>query len=222
MKKSITILILLALVTGGVFAQGINFGYGLLYDGSWNNGTKAGYMGYDFYGGVINNSFGGFLYLDSTYVELDFSISFGLVDITTKVNGYGLDETNQQKLGDAVQFGISLLAKYPFELGRITLFPLVGISYNMFISLVDGRTVYSDPEVLNQFGVLAGIGADFFYSGSLYLRVEGLFQLRFASEYQRDLADYLKAEFASYSIHTDFKTTLGMGPVIKIAFGSKF
>jgi len=216
MKKSISILILLALVAGGVFAQGTTYGLGLLYDGSWNNGAKGSYSGYDIYGGIENNSFGGFFFIDATYVEIGLSFSFGSLDMTSKVSFQGTEASASEKFGDAGQFCISLLGKYPFELGRVTLFPLAGISYNMVTSFKNGNTKYSNPEVLNQFGVLSGIGADFFISGSLYLRVEGLFQLRFPSEYQGDIANILKEVYPP----VDFKTTLGMGPVVKIALGS--
>jgi len=110
MKKSIAILILLALVTGGVFAQGTNIGVGLLYDGSWNNGAKGSYSGIDAYEGFNNSSFGGFVYLDFTYVEISVSLSFGSVDKVAKISGYDLDESNSEELGEAGQFGITLLS----------------------------------------------------------------------------------------------------------------
>jgi len=78
--------------------------------------------------------------------------------------------------------------------------------------------MYSNSEILNQFSVLAGIGADFKLDGMLYIRVEGLFQLRFPSDYQRGLVNELDAFFAP--IPFNFKPTYGMGPVIKVALGT--
>jgi len=218
MKKVIFILLFFTLVVGGVFAQGLTYGIGLLFDGSWENGVRGSFSGIDIYSGTDNNSFGGFAYLDYTYVEICLNLSFGSVDFTTKMSGLGADVSESKKLGDTGQIGISLLGKYPISLGSITFFPLAGISYNMFIFLEDGNTRYSDPEILDQFGVLAGIGADIIIGGSLYMRVEGLFQLRFTSKFQRDLANEYKAN--PIFKHFDFNPTFGMGPVIKVAFGS--
>ncbi|MCL1814617.1 MAG: hypothetical protein FWG27_02185 [Treponema sp.] len=210
MKKSISVLVLLAILAVGAFAQGISMsaGGGAIVDMSFNNGVKEDS---DNKWLMRNMSFGGFVFFDATYAEVNVSFAYGLVSDYGKAGGssFGPD-----KFGSVLQLGFSLLGKYPIELGPVTVFPLLGASYNMVLSAKDddGDKI-DDPMDFSQFGLLAGGGVDYDLTDSLYLRGEVLFQLRFASKTMKDMADFFGG---------DFKTTLGMGPVIKIAVGYRF
>jgi outer membrane protein W len=114
--------------------------------------------------------------------------------------------------GNVLQLGLSVLGKYPFYLGSVTLFPLLGFNYNMVFSWKINGQSYSTPGDLSQLGLLTGIGADFGLTDSLYLRTEGLFHLRFASKMQDDMIRGT----------TSMSTTFGMGPRIKVGMGIKF
>jgi len=202
-KKVVLALLIAALVAGGAFADGLSAGGGLLFDFSGNNGVEADGV----YRGIRNTSFGAYGFFDATYVEAD--ISFARGSITMVAEGGGASASAD--FGSAMQLGLSLLGKYPIELGSVLFFPLFGINYNMVLSFkdVDGNS-YDDAGDLSQFGILGGVGADFGLSDSLYLRAEGLFQLRFASKFQKDMAE------------GGASTTLGMGPRIKVGIGYKF
>jgi len=214
MKKSISILVLLVLVAAGAFAQ-MSVGGGLLYDYSGNNGVKASFLGSDFYMGTTNSSFGAFGFIDFDYVEINMSIARGSIKLLYEVPG----TSNDADFGTAIQLGLSVLGKYPIDLGSITLFPLLGLNYNMVLSLEDkdGRK-YSDAGDWSQFGLQAGLGLNFSFSDSLYLLAEALFQLRFPSKFQDDLKTEIENDTGGI---ITFDKTLGMGPVIKVGVGFK-
>jgi hypothetical protein len=127
----------------------------------------------------------------------------------------GASLSDEEDFGNVTQFGIAVLGKYPIELGTITLFPLLGISYNMVLSAKDpDGNKYDDAGDLSQLGILAGIGLDVNITDALFFRAEGIFQLRLPNKMQKDMADYMKAYYG-----VDFPPTVGLGPVIKVAIG---
>jgi outer membrane protein W len=207
MKKSISILVLLALVTvGGAFAQGfgLSAGGGLLFDYSANNGIEAS----GFYTGTRTTSFGGFIFFDATYAELDVSFAYGSV---TGVYDWPVLGSGTEDAGSVMQLGFTLLGKYPIDLGAVTLFPLVGVGYNAVLSWSDPDGNKADkPGDMSQFGILAGVGIDKNLTDALYLRAEALFQLRLPSKAMSDAA----VGGAS--------ATLGMGAVVKVGVGYRF
>jgi len=211
-KKVVLALLIAVLLTGGVFAEGFSLsgGGGMLLDFSGNNGVEAG----NYYVGARNLSFGVYGFFDATYVEVDFSFAYG--KITGVGEGNGASEVASYINGNVMQFGLSLLGKYPINLSSFTFFPLLGFNYNMVISYSQEGYSYPKPGDMNQFGLLAGVGSDFGLTDSLYLRTEGMFQIRFACKYMQDLADLANA----YGLNAS--TTLGMGPRIKVGIGYKF
>jgi len=205
MKKFIVVTILLALAAGGAFAQlSMSAGGGALFDFSTNNGAKDGG---DLEGFRIL-SFGGYVFFDATYVEADVYFAYGKNTAYQKVGG----SSDSEDSGSSTQLGFSLLGKYPIELGSITIFPLLGVNYNMvLVYKYPGGDEFKDSiEKLSQFGILGGIGMDYFITDSLYLRAEGLFHLRFPTKRWND------------SAVDGAKATLGMGPVVKVGLGYKF
>jgi len=214
MKKRISLLVLLAFIAGGLFALDLSAGGGLLFDYSANNGLKATVGGQDYYRGIRVASFGGFVFFDATYAEANVSFAYGS-------GTYVWDEGSSSgtlDYGSMLQLGFTLLGKYPFKLKAVTLYPLLGINYNLVVSAKDKAGNKADkPGDLNQFGIQLGGGVDYYLTEALFIRGEILFQLRFASKYQDDQVKVVKAQ---YGISPD--TTVGMGPVIKAAVGYKF
>jgi len=214
-KKGVLALILAAFVVGGAFAQiEMSVGGGALLDFSGNNGVR--YTGsakdYEYYMGFRGASFGAFAFFDASYVEADVYFVYGTLTtvVKGKSDGVSIDET--QDAGSVLSLGFSLLGKYPIDIGNFTFFPLLGISYNAVLSWKYEGESYDKPGDLSQFGLLAGVGGDIKLSGPLFIRLEGLLHLRFASKYMRDTIEGAE----------DVKTTLGFGPQIKAAIGYKF
>lgn len=210
MKKSIAILILLIFAASGLFAQDFSLraGGGGLFDWSFKNGVEN--KDKDFYG-MRNLSLGGFLFFDAAYVEIDACFAFGFL---TKES----PSKSAERAGSLLQGSASILLKYPLDFGRVTFFPLLGANYNMVFASRDADAVklydsISDNfKYLNQIGLLGGAGVDVFLKGSFFLRIEALYELRFANKVMKDDADAAP----------DLYTTLGMGPRVKVGVGYKF
>ena len=201
MKKSISILVLLAFVAVGAFAQlEMSVGGGIVGDISRGNGAKWDPW---FDVSVSNTSFGGFLFFDATYAVVDVSFAYGRLTQKYKIPFFGTGETD----ASALQLGFGLLGKYPIEIAGTTFFPLLGINYNLVLSMTeDGKSV-DDAGDFSQFGILAGLGYDQNLSDNLYVRLEALYQIRFPSKFANDMAQ------------GNIETTFGMGTRGKIAIG---
>ncbi|MCL2181112.1 MAG: hypothetical protein FWB83_08290 [Treponema sp.] len=207
LKKGLLVLAIFALVATGAFAQmQMSYGGGVLFDMSLGNGVA--YDGTEFMS-TSNNSFGVYGFYDVGYAEIDIYFSYGVGTIesdTTKIVG-SAGSKNQLDMS-LTQIGFTLLGKYPINLGAFTLFPCIGIGYNLVLSAEqDGRS-FSDAGDLSQLGILGGVGIDFPLSESMFIRGQALFQVRLPSKVMSD--------FISNSV---FDTTLGFGPRIKIGVG---
>ena len=219
MKKSISILILFVMVTAGAFAFNLSVGGGLLFDLSLNNGTKVDGVN----NSIQNTSFGGFAFFDATYVEIDMSFAYGLLKYNYSYDGM----SRSGDYGNIMQLNFGVLGKFPFNLGVITLFPLLGVNYNVALSgkyasgvLISdglyyydagGESIENPMELMSQLGFLGGAGVDIFLSRSLYLRGEALFQLRLPAKEAREVAN-----------SNGGTATLGMGPRLKFGVGYQF
>jgi len=224
-KKIVLALLMIALVVGGAFAQlNLSAGVGGLFDLSFRNGLKTIDLPGDkeMYVGSSNQSIGGHIFFDVTYAELDVNFTFGSIS-SVFVDTDGNKEVNGPKGDDkrisAMQLGFSLLGKYPIYLGNVTVFPLLGVDYNIVLSTKVDKKALPNPGYSNQFGLLAGIGGDFNLTKSLFVRAEGLFHLRLASKNAKDAKDLAVKGGAK---EEQLKTTLGMGPQIRLALGYRF
>jgi outer membrane protein W len=178
-----------------------------MYDYSAKNGIKSTVSGNDSYMDLNNSSFGGFIFVDLTYIEANIGLAFGKINTVIGLGGSSISG----ELGSVTQFGVSILGKYPIGVGFATFFPLIGISFNAITSMKDSDgTVFTDAEDLSQFGVQAGVGLDFNLSGALFIRGEALLQFRFPSKFIQD------------NVGTSATSTLGVGPVLKLAIGYQF
>jgi hypothetical protein len=220
MKKIISVLVLSVMVSGGAFALDLAFGGGLLLDISGNNGVKGKFGSYSMYEGIRNTSFGVYGFFDITYVEFSLYSAFGSLTNVYKSNIPG-DSSGYAKWGNATQFGFGVLGKYPIKLGKIILFPALGVDYNLVLSFKDtyGTKATDATEYLSQFGFLGGAGLDIGFGDHIFLRATGLFHLRLPNKLSKELRDALKLGYTSFM---DWKTTLGAGVRFNVAIGYKF
>ena len=234
MKKIVIFLVLAALITGGAFAQ-MSFGGGVLLDMSFGNGAKWKVGNTEYKSNTNNTSFGGFVFFDANYVEVDVSFAYGSLRHVISPSIAGNDRNDNG--GNVLQLGFSVLGKYPIHLGSLTVFPLVGINYNAVLSakgpgLNKFESKYPDPadpkkdisvmSESSQFGILGGIGLDVPFSNNLFFRAEALINLRFANKSTKEGVDDLNTPAMKLFGYSDAKTTLGIGPRIKIGIGFRF
>jgi len=237
-KKLVFTLLLMAVFVCGVFAQiDFSIGGGGLFDYSLRNGIKVEIDDNTTqYGGNRNMSIGGFIFFDVTYAELSVYYAHGSLSTVyddgndKKVNSNPVDGKTIKPLS-ASQLGFSLLGKYPIKMGSFTFFPLLGVDYNIVISVKnesksvypkkgeDGKDTNETAGWNNQFGFLAGIGGDINLGKSVFLRMEGLFHMRLPSKVNKEVMD---AAIEAGIKKDKINATLGMGPQIKIGVGYRF
>jgi outer membrane protein W len=231
MKKYISILAFITITAAGAFAQvSLSAGGGLFLDMSYGNGikgsAKGSYNGYNISSSwtesMRNISLSGHAFFDAAYVEAGVNFAIGaLTDVYKDDN-----DKKIEKSGTVQQFGFTFLGKYPLDLGTVTLFPLLGINYNIVLGgKYDGYKYgnklrnFSD---LNQFGILAGAGIDYDINTKLYIRCNIMLQIRLASKYSKDSMNLVKENGFQGFDNRDVKTTLGLGPVIRLGLGYRF
>jgi hypothetical protein len=180
MKKCISVLILAALVAAGASAQiTMSAGGGGFFDLAIPLEDEAD-----------DNllTFGAFGFFDATYAEVDVAFGYGMVDDQTSL---GLE--------------FSLLGKYPFAVGPVTLFPLLGIKYNRVLyAAVDGDSI-DDAGEMSNLGFQFGAGVDYPLSDALFLRGELLCNL----------------DLYPFDVDAD-DTFASLGPRLKIGVGYSF
>jgi hypothetical protein len=225
MKKSISMMVLLAAVTAGsLFAEGFSVSAG-----------GGGFIGGDFGGGVEGEADGvkmtlelpyfgggGFIFVDATYAELSLAIFGGGGKYKMTMEAGGVSQSDDVD-SSYLSFNIGLLGKYPFGItDKLSLFPLLGIDYQIMLSSkADGEeTVDSDGNKNSMdFSALwfkLGVGLDFEFIPKLYGRLEALYGLRLANKAEGEMKD-------AYDMPgVDVKTRLGHGLTVKLAIGYKF
>jgi opacity protein-like surface antigen len=184
-------------------------------------------------------NFGGFLFLDATWVEFSLGIQSGtntytettLAESSTQTE---LDENNTGE-GSERMFVLALMGKYPFRLNeKFTLFALAGLEYQ--IALME----YRKPSDLYQYdrtdGVIEfdanneayklsiwnslfidiGAGLDYSFIMPLYIRAEFIYAFRLQTPYEADALEKVKKLVSAPDPHFGGLTS---GPSLKIAVG---
>ena len=214
MRKLIFIIVLIAIAATGAYSQGFSMsaGGGALFDWNFDNGMEYGnnrYMVEDLM------AFGGFLFFDVTYAEVEVNFTYGIRTLVTNSRGPLITESN----GNFMGLGFSLLGKFPFSLGKVKLFPLLGGDYYLVLSEEKKSTniidVTHSASTHNQIGLLAGVGLDTIFTDQLFLRTEALFHFRLPSKFWTEVSN-------DKDIVSLGKTTFGMGPKIKVGLGFRF
>jgi hypothetical protein len=135
---------------------------------------------------------GVFAFFDASYVMVKLGMYFdgSKTEVSTPELNMGLFTTPATKVSTETTntyLSIGLLGKIPFELGSVTLFPMLGFEYNMYLSgkysmttesgstktTVDGdgkRGDVDEPKELDMFILQLGCGLDINLTDTIYLR----------------------------------------------------
>ena len=205
-KKVLMALLLGALVAGGVFAQPafkMSVGGGGLLELGTSGGGKFSGHAVDMYLPAVAG--GGFAFFDATYAEASFGFAGGFARI--------MSEGSPNRDMSVLQLNLSLLGKYPFELTeKFTLFPLLGIGYQITLSVKDDDGNKMEPASdLNALWFKLGVGGDYSFTDNIYLRFSALFGIRTKTQVEKDMIDDYGAD-----------SVLGTGITAKIAVGYRF
>jgi len=109
---------------------------------------------------VYGFTIGPHIFVDATYIKASLSVGFG-----------GISTYEYFK---ATRINISLVGKFPINLGFLTLFPQAGVGYNSF--KFNGAYSSKDlEEAFTHVGFIAGLGLDLNFTNNFFLRPETLF-----------------------------------------------
>ena len=223
MKKIIALFVIFVCVGAALSAQ-MSFGGGALIDYGVGNGMKwKDGKDYEVYGAHAIG-FGVFGFVDFTYAEVDVDFTYNIpfsMYYRSRINDKKDSGSESFEGGNLMMLGLSVLGKYPISMGGgMTVYPAGGFGYN--IALIqfdkDGKNAFKDidgesaAEWCSQFSIYLGGGLDYDIDRSLYFRVQALAHIRFSTKEMR--------EWAKDDSNT--RTTLGLGPRIKIGLGYRF
>jgi len=192
MKRMVLVLIIAALVVGGAFAQ-MSAGVGL--KGSFNT--------YKMEMGPISveqkiNAFGANLFLDIRLAEINVDYLVASPDDDSKV------QTSFLTLG--------VVGKYPIALGgNLEVFPFVGIDYAIAVAQQkDGKDTENKDlaDQNNRLSILFGVGFDFGFTDSLFLRAEIGYGIGLNSKKEQEAVDKSSNVKISYG-QVPFKVAIG-------------
>ncbi|GMO30910.1 MAG: hypothetical protein Pg6A_20370 [Termitinemataceae bacterium] len=241
-KKVLTLLVLALVIGAGAFAQdekpqkafsisagiggftGGDFGGGAEGTGTFQSQTFKLIFEAPYFGG------GAYAFIDATYAELTLGIYGGKGKVKqTYESPAGSPPADEYDIS-YMNFNIGLLGKYPFMLNKkLSLFPLLGIEYDICLSAKDEDGEYEGldgdgkPADFSALWFKLGGGLDFSFTEKVYLRFEALYGLRLASKAENDMKDFIDDSLSNIpGISTDTKTLLGHGLTAKIAVGFKF
>ncbi|MDR2021223.1 MAG: hypothetical protein LBQ14_10725 [Treponema sp.] len=227
MKKAITLSIFILVLAGGAFALNpppftFSIGGGIFYAGDYKEAEASRQttlssvpIEYSPYGKTDLSSFGFFGFFDATYFEVNLGYFAG----QRKTN---IVVPTEDSLFTGLIIGV--FGKYPFVFGKISVFPLLGVEYQLFLS---GRVsglgpipISTDTEDFNAFWYKFGFGADFALTETLFLRGEFLYGFRQNTNAEDELERICIAMYPSSPVSVD--QGVGHGPSLKFAVGYKF
>ena len=245
-------LVIAALVAGGAFAQ-IQMSAGA---GFVSNGGRLGKATYDKAPAdetytMSDSAVGGFLFFDATYAELSVGILSGKTTNVTR----DFKATYKDKDGKDVTYtsaseeqfsttglDISLLGRYPVQVGKMTVSPLLGVGYTIVLGIKDnaGNDPWEKDDKkgnfqgdyakfkgkagdYSTFRIQLGAGADFDITDQIYFRVQGLGFYRLPTKGQKTLLEGNFAKDQKTSNPIDVPAVKGgFGGAITAAVGYRF
>jgi hypothetical protein len=198
MKRLIVVSLLAGLATG---AFGIDFsaGGGISVGAVCQQFSAENYIFWDTYKSALTTVPVGFAaYFDAAYAEAAIGLrGNGNTHraITTTLSGS--KTTNESDDNQSAGFlSLALLARYPFTLGRFSLFPLLGIEYDLNLWLKDqngadlkAAMTEQEKSDLNQFWFKGGVGIDFPLGRNVSLRSKLTLGLKLLNDLERQTVD---------------------------------
>ena len=218
-KKCLLALVIITLAATGAFAQiKLSVGGGVSFSADFGGGVDiSGYVSP--YGNVSgseileNSGFGFYGFLDIDYIEVSLSFVWG--------DGTATDSGNLWEYpGSANYFfstmNIGVLGKYPIHMGRMIVFPALGIDYNMVSSMRFNGYEMPNSGDFTAMWIRFGGGFDYSINADLFIRGTLMYGVRLASKFENNLANAASNQGLSSSI------IMGSGPIIRVGVGYRF
>ena len=223
-KGSYLFLVLFLLIGNYVYAQNTNnesrlslsIGGGILLGASFYDELDDSlWYKHSFNSSELNLGIYGFF--DTKYVELNTSIYWGSVlenftmiekDPDSVSSFSGTSKYNQS------YFDLGILAKYPFPLRRVSIFPLLGFQYTIKLFEWDDEIIGIDVDYpLDNLFIKFGGGIDYMLGNSLFIRGTFFYRFKLINGFEVANKKQNPNDIVKYSAH---------GPQIRIGIGYKF
>jgi hypothetical protein len=155
-------------------------------------------------------------YFDASYAQVALGLGrSSAVSATKVVDSLSVwDGSSDEVTGEgdvATYLALSLLFKYPFDMGGFYVFPAIGFEYDLNLLYTDAggsdlKSSMSDDEKadLNMLWIKVGCGLDIPLSSRIYLRPEALAGFKLRSKLEKDWVD----EWESQNMDTVYWRTL--------------
>jgi hypothetical protein len=217
MKKLAVLMVLVFVFGAEVFALDLSAGGGLYFAQTYGYSKEEGLDALHY---VANSNFGATIFLDAVYVELGLNLGgynyHFVAPFSNTPAGFAEAGFN------GVNLGFSLYGKFPFTVGSVKLFPLLGLDSQLGLFYLDHQlndlpTKTNDlgkgtaADLYNSGWIKFGAGVDADLTQSLYLRTSFLYGFKFYSTKESDWKDDYDIDDLIYS-----------GPTFRIALGYKF
>lgn len=165
--KKIAVILMTLLCAGALSAEGIKVSAGADVGFSMDSLKSTASLG------TITQSFytldvKGFLDFTYAVVSIGYSTQMGVLSSAQVSSYYGNLTTNYDTKMNFLTF--SFLAKYPYKMSGVTLFPLLGVEYDMVVNSNTSVISESQAAGYNDFFLVLGGGADLDLSSKVYLR----------------------------------------------------
>ncbi len=197
--KKIFLLLVGLLITASAFAQwNISAGPVLYYSPflqyeSFNNAALG--MDYDFSATFHMLEAGAVL--DATYLQVGISVAFflgGTYSMEGEYLGSPVDISGEDLKNTSITLlNISLLGKYPIELGSAVFWPAIGFQYSVKLAFEISGTDFTDTaDALDDFYILAGFGVDFPVAENATLSPTAILAYNLTPDMDSDMAEGLE------------------------------
>ena len=223
MKRTILLILGLALVGTAVFGMEMTFGGGIMYNHSTTSGKvtlgyKDNYPPYDSERFEIDmsmsrNGFGGFVFFGfNQYVEMNLGFLYKNPDkIELKAEGMTFSDDASEDFESTAALQLGLYLKYPIPMSdTVVFFPTAG---------VDAEITLSDDEAWwNDIWIRGGLGLDIFFTDTTFFRGHFIYGVAFPTGGGYD------ESFTEYGTRWESKLELDFthGLLIKVGIGFMF
>lgn len=228
-KKIVCIFVLTALVATGAFAQfSLSAGGGLFFNADIQGGGVE--IGIPYTGSIKEDyphyGLGLYGFFDATFVEASAGILWGTMERRFSGDGaFKNDFTEDDTFGiDLRSIHLSLFLKYPVDLGTMSVYPKLGLEYQIVNQLKSYGYRIPDAGDFSSLWVRFGLGFDYFLSQQIFFRCSLLYGIKIPSKQDKENLDdtkaFVKSEYPGSNVNAD--GLLGHGLSMKAAIGFKF
>jgi hypothetical protein len=126
---------------------------------------------------------------------------------------------SEEDKADLTSLHIGLLGKYPIDMGNMTVFPALGIDYQIIREIKYMGYSIPDAGDFSSLWIRFGGGVDYDINPQMFIRGTLLYGIKMASKMEKDMEKEIKDMVAGFG---SVETLTQHGIQIKLAIGYRF